>query len=127
MQIDTSFIICIAILKTMKKLLKALQGFAGNIREAFTALQKAISEIGKYNYKIKDIVCLFVCLFVLMVSNATLNNIWLSVISWRWVLLVEGPGENHRHVTNHWQTLLHNVVHLAMIEIRTHNKHLAVK
>ena len=63
MQIDTSFIICIAILKTMKKLLKALQGFAGNIREAFTALQKAISEIGKYNYKIKDIVCLFVCLF----------------------------------------------------------------
>ena len=26
-----------------------------------------------------------------------------------------GPGENHR------QTLLHNVVHLALIEIRTYN------
>ena len=47
----------------MKKLLQALQGFAENIRQAFAALQKAISEIGKYNYKIKDIVCLFVCLF----------------------------------------------------------------
>ena len=53
----------IAILTTMKKLLQALQGFAENIRQAFAALQKAISEIGKYNYKIKDIVCLFVCLF----------------------------------------------------------------
>jgi hypothetical protein len=32
-----------------------------------------------------------------------------------------GPGENHRLVANHWQTLSHNVVHLALIEIRTHN------
>jgi hypothetical protein len=31
------------------------------------------------------------------------------------------PGENHRPVTSHWQTLLHNVAHLALIEIRTHN------
>ena len=40
---------------------------------------------------------LFVCLFVLMVFNATFNNI--SVISGRSVLLVEEtevPGENHR-------------------------------
>ena len=61
----------------------------------------------------------FVCLMVL---NATFNNI--SVISWRWVLLVEvirGPGENHRLVTSHWQTLSHNVAHLALMEIRTHN------
>jgi len=29
-------------------------------------------------------------------------------------------GENHRPVA-HWQTLSHNVVHLALIEIRTHN------
>jgi len=46
-----------------------------------------------------------------MVFNATFNNI--SVISWRSVLLVEearGPGENHRPVTSHWQTLSHNVV-----------------
>jgi hypothetical protein len=32
-----------------------------------------------------------------------------------------GPGENHRPVASHWQTLSHNVVHLALIEIRTHN------
>ena len=63
--------------------------------------------------------CLFVCL---MVFNATFNN--MSVISWRSVLLVEetgGPGENHRPVASHLQTLSHNVVHLALIEIRAHN------
>jgi hypothetical protein len=27
-------------------------------------------------------------------------------------------GENHRPVASHWQTLSHNVVHLALIEIR---------
>jgi hypothetical protein len=40
------------------------------------------------------------------------------------LLLVEktgGPGENHRPVASHWQTLSHNVLHLALIEIRTHN------
>ena len=66
---------------------------------------------------------MFVCLFVcLMVFNATFNNI--SVISWRSVLSVEeteGPGENHRPATSHWQTVSHNVVHLDLIEIRTHN------
>ena len=44
--------------------------------------------------------------FGFMMFNATFNNI--SVISWRSVLLVEetgGPGENHRPVTSHWQTL----------------------
>ncbi len=57
----------------------------------------------------------------LMVFNATFNNI--SVISWRSVLLEEtrGPGENHRPVASHWQILSHNVVHLALIEIQTHN------
>jgi hypothetical protein len=57
-----------------------------------------------------------------MVFNATFNNI--SAISWRSLFLVEeigGPGENHRPVTSHWQTLSHNVVHVALIEIRTHN------
>jgi hypothetical protein len=56
-----------------------------------------------------------------MVFNATFNII--SVISWRSVLLVEetgGPGENHRPVASHRQTLSHNV-HLTLIEIRTHN------
>jgi hypothetical protein len=58
----------------------------------------------------------------LMVLNATFNNI--SVILSCSVLLVEetgGPGENNRPVTSHWQTLSHYVVHLALIEIRTHN------
>ena len=62
---------------------------------------------------------LFVCL---MVFNATFNNI--SAISWRSALLVEesrGPGENNRPVSGHWQTLSGNGVHLAQIEIRTHN------
>ena len=58
-----------------------------------------------------------------MVFNDTFNNI--SVISWRSVLLVEetgGPGENHRPVASHYkQTLSHNVINLALIEIRTHN------
>jgi hypothetical protein len=32
-----------------------------------------------------------------------------------------GPGENHCPVASYWQTLSHNVVHLALIEIRTDN------
>ena len=58
----------------------------------------------------------------LMVFNTTFNNI--SVISWRSVVLVEEtgvPGENHRPVVNHWQTLSHNVVHFVLIEIPTPN------
>ena len=60
--------------------------------------------------------------FCLMAFNATFKN--SSVISWRSVLFVEEngvPGKNHRPVASHWQTLSHNVVHLALIEIRTHN------
>ena len=44
-------------------------------------------------------------------ANATFNNI--SVISWRSVSLVEEtiiPGENHRPVAIHRQTLSNNVV-----------------
>ena len=54
--------------------------------------------------------------------NTTFNNI--SVIPWQSVLLVEEtwvPGENHRHVASHWQTLSNNVVHLPLIEIRSRN------
>ena len=61
----------------------------------------------------------FVCL---MVFNATFNNI--SAISWRSVLLMEEtgvPGEKHRPVISHQQTVSHNVVHLALIKIRTHS------
>jgi hypothetical protein len=61
----------------------------------------------------------FVCLFDF---NTTFNNI--SVTSWRLVLLVEETGglkENHRPVANQWLPISHNVVHLALIEIRIHN------
>ena len=59
-----------------------------------------------------------------MVFNATFNNISVISCTWRSVLLVKetgGHGENHRPVASPWQTLSHNVVHLALIEIRTHN------
>ena len=62
--------------------------------------------------------------FGYMVPNATFNNI--SVISWQSVLLMEEtgiPGENHRPVASHWQTLSHNVVSSTprMGGIRSHN------
>ena len=63
---------------------------------------------------------LFVYLFVcLMVVNATFNNI-LGISWWSGLLLEEtgGPGDNHRPVASHWQTLSHNAVHLVLIEIR---------
>ena len=61
---------------------------------------------------------------MVVVFHVTFNNI--SVISWRSVLLVEEsgvPGENHQPVASHRQTLSHtsNVLHLALIEIQTHN------
>ena len=69
------------------------------------------------------IISIKVFFFWFMVFNATFNNI--SVISWRSVLLVEEtgvPGENHRPVASHWQTLLHNVVSSTprLSEIWTH-------
>ena len=59
-----------------------------------------------------------------MVSNATFNNI--SGISWQSVLLVEEtgvPGENHRLVASHRQTLSHNAVSSThrLSGIGTHN------
>ena len=51
-----------------------------------------------------------------MVFKATFYNI--LVISWRSVLLVQETGENHRPVASHWQTLSHNVVQLALTEIK---------
>jgi hypothetical protein len=58
------------------------------------------------------------------VFNATFNNI--SVISWLSVVLVEEtgvPGENHRPVASHLQTLSHPVVSSTphMTRVQTHN------
>jgi hypothetical protein len=60
----------------------------------------------------------------IMVFNATFDNI--SLISWQSVLLVGKtgvPGENHRPIASHWQTLSHNVVSSTprLSVIRTHN------
>jgi hypothetical protein len=59
-----------------------------------------------------------------MVFNVTFNII--SIISWRSVLLVVEtvvPGEIHRPVANHCQTLSHNVASSTprLSWIRTHN------
>ena len=63
-----------------------------------------------------------------MVFNATFNNI--SAISWQSVLLVEEtvvPREHHWPVTSHWQTLSHNVEHLAINGVRTHTQFEIIK
>ena len=59
-----------------------------------------------------------------MVFNAILN--YISVISWRSVLLMEETGvlwETQRHAASHWQTLSRNVVSSTpgINGIRTHN------
>jgi hypothetical protein len=57
----------------------------------------------------RDVLSLFnnnIKVIWLMVFNTTYK--YISVISWRSVLLVEEtgvPGENHRPVASHWQTL----------------------
>jgi hypothetical protein len=61
---------------------------------------REVSTVLKYLQKIRFVVL-----------NATFNTI--SVESWRSVLLVEEtavPGEIHRPVASHWQTLSHKVV-----------------
>jgi hypothetical protein len=61
------------------------------------------------------------------ISNVFKVNLFINVlvvISWWSGLLVEetgGHGKNHRPIASHLQALSHNVVHLALIEIRTHN------
>ena len=58
-----------------------------------------------------------------MEFNATLNNISVYIEAVSFIGGGNGGsgGESHRPVANNWQTLSHNVVHLAMIDIRTHN------
>jgi hypothetical protein len=63
-----------------------------------------------YIYKILNSMYKNISTLMILIFNATFNNI--SVRLWRSVLLVEVtgvPGENHRPVASHWQTLSHNV------------------
>ena len=53
-----------------------------------------------------------------MTFNAIFNNI--SVISWRSFLLLEEigvPGESHRSVACHFQTLTHNAVSNIILKL----------
>jgi hypothetical protein len=64
--------------------------------------------------------------FWVMMFITTFNNISVTSISWRSVLLVGEtgvPGENHSLAASHWQTLSHNVVSSTprLNGIRTHN------
>ena len=57
---------------------------------------------------------LILCVRFVLFYVVSLHFHNISVISWQSVLLVEGtggPGENHRPVASHRQTLSHNVVH----------------
>ena len=78
------------------------------------------SDLDKTNYDEQEVILtdgnsytiriMWLCIMI-MVFNATLNDI--SVISRSSVLLVDetgGPGENHRPIASHGQTLSQNVV-----------------
>ena len=57
-----------------------------------------------------------VCLF-----DGVLRHFQQYFSYWYIVVVSFIGGGNHRPVPSGWQTLSHNVVHLALIEIRTHN------
>jgi hypothetical protein len=69
-------------------------------------------------------------------SNINLFSPWYCWTIAQWVFYTvvvsfiggrnQRTGENHHHVASHWQTWSHNVVHLALIAIQTHNFNLVV-
>ena len=87
----------------------------------------SIHKPGIFNYYIRmynAYLRTYIVVVVVMVFNATFNNI--SAISWWSVILVEETGvprENHRPAASHWQTLSHNVgwSNLVMSGIRPRN------
>ena len=74
------------------------------------------------NYNIlRNVIYYIKVMFMFMVFDATFHNI--SVISWRSVLLMEEtgvPGENHRPVASHRQTLS-STHHMSRIRTRNVN------
>jgi hypothetical protein len=63
---------------------------------------------------------LVVCLQISSIFYACLKQYFSYIVAFSFIGGGTGvPGENHRPAASHWQTLLHNVVHLALIEIRT--------
>ena len=73
------------------------------VEEMLWCGQRYLTQAGSIWYKFKTF---------LQHSVTVMNNINISVISWRSVLLAEEtgvPGENQRPVASHWQTLSHNI------------------
>ena len=71
----------------------------------------------------KSIIIVINILIYILLADAFLFVCLISAISRRSVFLLEetgGPRENHQPVASHCQTLSHNAVHLALIEILTH-------
>ena len=56
-----------------------------------------------------------------MVFNTTFNNI--SVISWRSILLVDVPAENHQPVASRGRILYYHIMYRVVLAIRTRNYH----
>jgi hypothetical protein len=75
-----------------------------------------LSEISKVKMMI------YACLFVwwCLTPLSTIFQLYRGGQFYWWMETGE-TGVNHRPVSSHWQTLWHNVVHLALMEIRTHN------
>ena len=97
---------------------------SGVCRCKFAAWYVLIANIPEIIFFINVFLCLNLVGFgfSFMLFNATFNNISVNRAGQvYWGMKPEDLEKNHRPVACHWQTLSLNVVHLALIEIRTHN------